>query len=94
MSRKELNQKEKEARDKQRNQKFKDVVNPRLNKLRYEIGRIVKMTSQPNYIIYDVDAKKILDGILPEIEHFIDVYSKISRGEKLTTSKKEIKNIF
>ena len=91
---KEKTQAEKDAIEKAKNEKFKSVVNPRLNKLRYEIGRIIRMTQQPNYVIYDTDAQSIVDKVFPELETFVDIYSKIAKGESVRKSKKEIENVF
>lgn len=77
------------------NERFKRIVNPRLQKLIYELNRVIKMTGQPNYTICDVDAQKILEVIAPKFDEFIVLYQKIADGQELKTNKKtDIKDIF
>jgi len=90
MSRKKIN-KENENKD----ARFRRIANPRIKKILYELERLIKMTSQPNYTIYDVDAQKILDATTPKFDEFVTLYQKLASGESLKVqSKKEIKDIF
>ena len=91
MSKKKVINIENEGKD----AKFRRIVNPRIKKLVYELKRITKMANQPNYTVYDVDAKKMLDYVMPEIESFVTLYQKIAEGETVNTNtKKEIKDVF
>lgn len=80
--------------DENANEKFKSVANPRIKKALYELNRLVKMAYQPTYMIYDVDAQKVLDASMPTINAFVELYQKLASGETLKTSKKEIEDIF
>ncbi|GAG56176.1 unnamed protein product [marine sediment metagenome] len=78
-----------------KNEKFKRIANPRIKKLRYELARLNKMASQPNYEIFDVDAQKMLDVIQPEIDSLIELYTKIANNEAVkTATKDEVTDVF
>lgn len=88
MSRKKQNIKENEAKD----ERFKRVSEPRILRMLHAINRVTKMTTQPNYLVYDVDAQKILDTCLPVINEFVNTFTAIA--ENKTKSEKTIDHIF
>lgn len=88
MSRKKQNIPEKEKKD----ARFKRVSEPRILKMLHAINRVTKMTRQSNYLVYDVDAQKILDTCLPVINEFITTFTEIA--ENKTKSETTIDHIF
>lgn len=83
-----------EASDESKDQKFRRIANARGKKVIYELNRLVNMTSQPNYEILDVDAQKLLDAINLAHNSFSDIYGKIAKGQSIKTSKKEQTDVF
>lgn len=96
MSKPKLKEKEIEARaNETKNQKFHRIVNPRIVKMRYELGRIQKMITSSSYDITQTDAQTILKTLTPELDSFVTLLQKLSNGEVVSSKKKDdIKNIF
>ena len=95
MSKPKLDRKVIEARaNESKDARFRRIANPRIKKVRYELGRLTNMVTQPNYTVLDVDAQKMLDVVRPDIERFLDLYDKLAHGQTIKTNKKEIEDVF
>lgn len=72
--------------------RFRRVVEPRILKMLQRLNQVLNMTKQPNYIIFDVDAQKILDLCEPVLNEFLTTFHNIA--ENKTKTEETIDHVF
>lgn len=90
-----MSRKKSKIENEEKDARFRRVVEPRILKMIYQVERITDMSKSQTYKIFDTDAQKILDTVLPIIDKFVETYRNITTNTKpLIEEKEKLKHIF